>query len=76
MADERTMAEMLQAPTEGYGDAIVLPVINSDHFELKTHLIQLVSTNQLRGSDREDPYAHIRWFNKLTSTINFKDVPQ
>ncbi|WP_254554240.1 retrotransposon gag family protein, partial [Salmonella enterica] len=70
------MAEMLQAPTEGYGDAIILPIINSDHFELKTHLITLVSTNQFHGFDREDPYAHIRWFNKLTSTINYKDVPQ
>ena len=76
MADNQTMAEMLQAPTEGYGDAIVLPPIDSDHFELKTHLIQLLSTNQFHGFEREDPYAHIRWFNKLTSTINYKDVPQ
>ncbi|GJS38143.1 hypothetical protein Tco_0536525 [Tanacetum coccineum] len=27
MADQRTMAELLQAPTEGYGDAIVIPAI-------------------------------------------------
>ncbi|GJZ45347.1 reverse transcriptase domain-containing protein [Tanacetum coccineum] len=27
MADTRTMSELLQAPTEGYGDAIVLPPI-------------------------------------------------
>ncbi|GJU67370.1 hypothetical protein Tco_1253629 [Tanacetum coccineum] len=35
MADQRTMAELLQAPTEGYGDAIVTPAILAENFELK-----------------------------------------
>nr|GEU91572.1 reverse transcriptase domain-containing protein [Tanacetum cinerariifolium] len=35
MADNRTMKELLQAPTEGYGKAIVIPKINADHFEIK-----------------------------------------
>ncbi|GJU31919.1 reverse transcriptase domain-containing protein [Tanacetum coccineum] len=43
MADNRTMEELLQAPTEGYGEAIVIPEINADHFEIKTNLLQLVS---------------------------------
>ncbi|GKB46116.1 reverse transcriptase domain-containing protein [Tanacetum coccineum] len=43
MTDQRTMAELLQAPTEGF--------------------------------EKEDPYARIRWFNKITSTIKYKDVP-
>ncbi|GKC55695.1 hypothetical protein Tco_1083293 [Tanacetum coccineum] len=30
MADNRTMAELLQAPTEGYEDAIVVPAITAD----------------------------------------------
>ncbi|GJV89571.1 hypothetical protein Tco_1533509 [Tanacetum coccineum] len=34
IADNRTMAELLQAPTEGYEDAIVIPEINAN-FELK-----------------------------------------
>nr|GFB87746.1 reverse transcriptase domain-containing protein [Tanacetum cinerariifolium] len=29
------MAELLQAPTEGYEDAIVIPKITSNNFELK-----------------------------------------
>nr|GFA37012.1 reverse transcriptase domain-containing protein [Tanacetum cinerariifolium] len=41
MADNRTMEELLQAPTEGYGEAIVIPEINADHFEIKTNLLQL-----------------------------------
>nr|GEX47231.1 reverse transcriptase domain-containing protein [Tanacetum cinerariifolium] len=35
MADNRTMAELLQAPTEGYEDAIVILEIAANNFELK-----------------------------------------
>nr|GEV91486.1 reverse transcriptase domain-containing protein [Tanacetum cinerariifolium] len=35
MADTRTMSELLQAPTEGYRDAIVIPAILAKKFELK-----------------------------------------
>nr|GFC42869.1 reverse transcriptase domain-containing protein [Tanacetum cinerariifolium] len=35
MADNRTMAELLQAPTEGYEDAIVITEIAANNFELK-----------------------------------------
>ncbi|GJY00831.1 reverse transcriptase domain-containing protein [Tanacetum coccineum] len=41
MADNRTMAQMLQAPIEGYEDAIVVPPINANNFELKQLLITL-----------------------------------
>ncbi|GJR70869.1 reverse transcriptase domain-containing protein [Tanacetum coccineum] len=42
---ERTMEELLRAPMEGYGEAIVLPEINADQFEIKTNLLQLVQAN-------------------------------
>ncbi|GJS74422.1 hypothetical protein Tco_0707263 [Tanacetum coccineum] len=74
MADNRTMAELLQAPTEGYEDAIVIPEINAN-FELKHGLINLVQNKQFFGHDKEDPHAHIRYFNKITSTMRFSDVP-
>nr|GEY09390.1 reverse transcriptase domain-containing protein [Tanacetum cinerariifolium] len=35
MDDNRTMVELLQAPTEGYEDAIVIPEIAANNFELK-----------------------------------------
>nr|GFD16026.1 reverse transcriptase domain-containing protein [Tanacetum cinerariifolium] len=38
----RTMEELLQAPTEGYGEAIVIPKIFAKNFEIKTNLPQLV----------------------------------
>ncbi|GJV31775.1 reverse transcriptase domain-containing protein [Tanacetum coccineum] len=59
MADNRTMAELLQAPTEGYEDAIVIPEINAN-FELKHDLINLVQNKQFFGHDKEDPHAHIQ----------------
>ncbi|GJR15717.1 hypothetical protein Tco_0798369 [Tanacetum coccineum] len=60
MADNQTMAELLQAPTEGYEDAIVIPEINTN-FELKHGLINLVQNNQFFGHDKEDT-CHIRYF--------------
>ncbi|GJW56593.1 reverse transcriptase domain-containing protein [Tanacetum coccineum] len=41
MADQRTMAELLQAPIEGYRDAIVIPAILAENFELKHGLLNL-----------------------------------
>ncbi|GJR58844.1 hypothetical protein Tco_1501006 [Tanacetum coccineum] len=55
---ERTMEELLRAPTEGYGEAIVLPEINADHFEIKTNLLQLVQANPFYGRESENPHAH------------------
>ncbi|GKD30986.1 hypothetical protein Tco_1241764 [Tanacetum coccineum] len=75
MADQRTMAELLQAPTEGYGDAIVIPSILAENFKLKRGLLNLVTSKQYYGFEKEDPLAHIRWFNKITSMIKYKDVP-
>ncbi|GKD26337.1 reverse transcriptase domain-containing protein [Tanacetum coccineum] len=54
MADTRTMSELLQAPTEGYGDAIVLPPILAENFELKVELLQLItSTLKYRNVSNE-----------------------
>nr|GEW12294.1 reverse transcriptase domain-containing protein [Tanacetum cinerariifolium] len=67
------MAQMLQAPIEGYEDAIVVPLINANNFELKQTLINLVQSNQFTG--RQDPHNHLRFFNKVTSTFRHPEVP-
>nr|GEV69366.1 hypothetical protein [Tanacetum cinerariifolium] len=41
MADQRTMAQLLQAPIEGHEDAIVVPAITANNFELKHGLLTL-----------------------------------
>nr|GEU65312.1 reverse transcriptase domain-containing protein [Tanacetum cinerariifolium] len=73
MADNRTMAQMLQGPIEGYEDAIFVPPINANNFELKQTLINLVQSNLFTG--RQDPHNHIRFFNKVTSTFRHPEVP-
>ncbi|GJY06474.1 reverse transcriptase domain-containing protein [Tanacetum coccineum] len=75
MADQRTMAELLCAATEGYAEAIVVPPILAEHFELKHSLINMMTSDQFFGLKKDNPHDHIRWFNKITSTIKYKDVP-
>nr|GEV48003.1 reverse transcriptase domain-containing protein [Tanacetum cinerariifolium] len=69
------MEELLQAPTEGYGEAIVILEIYADHFEIKTNLLQLVQANPYHGFERENPHTHIKNFKRITSTLKFRDVP-
>nr|GFB59979.1 reverse transcriptase domain-containing protein [Tanacetum cinerariifolium] len=64
---------MLQAPIEGYEDAIIVPQINANNFELKQTLINLVQSNQFTG--RQDPHNHLLFFNKVTSTFRHPEVP-
>nr|GEW88644.1 reverse transcriptase domain-containing protein [Tanacetum cinerariifolium] len=66
------MAQMLQAPIEGYEDAIVVPPINANNFELKQTLINLVQSNQFTG--RQDSHNHPRFFNKVSSTFRHPEV--
>nr|GEV05455.1 hypothetical protein [Tanacetum cinerariifolium] len=108
IADQRTMAELLRAPTEGYAEAIVPrwendprklwccsgfseriatcihrgicrsncgSLILAEQFELKHSLINMMTTDQFFGLENDNPHDHIRWFNKITSTIKYKDVP-
>ncbi|GKB51549.1 hypothetical protein Tco_0902302 [Tanacetum coccineum] len=62
---ERTMEVLLRAPMEGYGEAIVLPEINADHFEIKTNLLQLVQANPFHGLENENHHAHINSFKRI-----------
>ncbi|GJZ61065.1 retrovirus-related pol polyprotein from transposon TNT 1-94 [Tanacetum coccineum] len=60
MADTRTMVELLRAPTEGNAEAIVVPPIPAEHFELKHSLLNLVTLKQFFGFEKEDPHARMR----------------
>nr|GFB31894.1 hypothetical protein [Tanacetum cinerariifolium] len=85
MADNHTMAQMLQAPIEGYEDVIIVPPINANNFELKQTLINLVQSNQFTGEartwlDKEPPRSILTWEDlKPNETFNeawarFKDL--
>ncbi|GJW51505.1 hypothetical protein Tco_0092856 [Tanacetum coccineum] len=74
MDDNRTMAQLLEAPTEGYEDKIVVPDITANNFEIKHGLLNLVQNKQFFGHDKEDPHAHMV---RMISTRNhiYDEVP-
>nr|GEV71621.1 reverse transcriptase domain-containing protein [Tanacetum cinerariifolium] len=90
MADNRIMAELLRAPTEGYAEAIVVPPILAEQivvpsilaeqFELKHSLVNMMTTNQFFGLEKDNPHDHIRaarrWLEKQTprSITNWEDL--
>ncbi|GJS58472.1 reverse transcriptase domain-containing protein [Tanacetum coccineum] len=78
MADQRTMAELLRAPTEGYAEAIVVPPIPAEHFELKHSLINMMTSDQFFGLEKDNPHDHIprRWLEKepLHSILTWEDL--
>nr|GEW05551.1 reverse transcriptase domain-containing protein [Tanacetum cinerariifolium] len=84
MADNQTMAELLQAPTEGYEDAIVILEIAANNFELKHRLINLVQNKQFSdmikktrtltspgfGFEKETPRSILNWDDLVSKFIN------
>ncbi|GJS53723.1 NAC domain-containing protein [Tanacetum coccineum] len=73
--DLQTMEELLQAPTDGVGDAIVVPPILANQFELKIGLLNLITAISFHGFANDDPHSHIRRFMKITQTIKLNQVP-
>nr|GFB02344.1 hypothetical protein [Tanacetum cinerariifolium] len=71
MADQRTMAELLCAPIEGYAEAIVVPSILAEQFELKHSLTNMMTSDQFFGLEKDNPPDHIRvahrWLEKEPS---------
>nr|GEU58896.1 hypothetical protein [Tanacetum cinerariifolium] len=72
---DRTMEKLLQEPTEGYGEAIVIPEILAENFEIKTNLLQLVQANKFHSFERDNPHTHISNFKRMTATLKYRDVP-
>nr|GEX56591.1 hypothetical protein [Tanacetum cinerariifolium] len=80
MADQRTMVELLRAPTEGYAKAIVVLLILAEQFELKHNLINMMISDQFFGLEKDNPHDHIRatrrWLEKepLRSILTWEDL--
>nr|GEY74076.1 DNA-directed DNA polymerase [Tanacetum cinerariifolium] len=62
------------APTEGYGEAIAIPKILAEKFEIKTNLLQLVQANKFHGRENDNPHTHISNFKRMTATLKYRDV--
>nr|GEY54291.1 reverse transcriptase domain-containing protein [Tanacetum cinerariifolium] len=83
MAD-RTMEELLQAPTEGYGEAIMISEILAEIFEIKTNLLQDVPNDaiklmlfsySLEGAariwyEKEPPNSILTWDDLVNKFVN------
>nr|GFA11038.1 reverse transcriptase domain-containing protein [Tanacetum cinerariifolium] len=71
MTDNRTMAEMLRTPTEGCAEAIVVPPILAEQFQLKQSRINMMTSKQFFGLEKDNPHDHIRaarrWLKKEPS---------
>nr|GEW44813.1 reverse transcriptase domain-containing protein [Tanacetum cinerariifolium] len=65
------MTQMLQAPIEGYEDAIVVPPINANNFELKQTLINLVQTwEHFKDLLRQCPHHDFSELHQLDTFYN------
>nr|GEW50715.1 hypothetical protein [Tanacetum cinerariifolium] len=85
MADQRTMAELLRAPIEGYAEVIVVPSILAEHLKLKHSLIIMMTLDQFFRREKYNPHDHIRmgslqrspsympssWFYRITQLDTF-----
>nr|GFC83159.1 reverse transcriptase domain-containing protein [Tanacetum cinerariifolium] len=58
MTDNRTLAEMLRTPTEWCAEAIVVPPILAEQFDLKHSLINMMTSEQFFGLEKENPHDH------------------
>ncbi|GJZ59141.1 hypothetical protein Tco_0614957 [Tanacetum coccineum] len=65
IADKRTMEELLQARTEGYGDAIVIPAILAENFELKHGLLFLYILNNFKDLRKMNHHAQFVGLTRL-----------
>ncbi|GKC78854.1 hypothetical protein Tco_1129628, partial [Tanacetum coccineum] len=72
MNNNRTMAQLLEAPTEGYEDAIVVPEITADNFELKHD-----SLNSIAGDNVLDkmPRDCLRIIESKSKFCNSRNKP-
>ncbi|GKB55302.1 reverse transcriptase domain-containing protein [Tanacetum coccineum] len=77
MADQRTMAELLQAPTEGYEDAIVVPITSTLKFPNvpNTSVKLMLFPFSLEGAariwlEKEPPRSILTWDDLVSKFIN------
>nr|GEX72188.1 hypothetical protein [Tanacetum cinerariifolium] len=69
MADQRTMAELLRAPTKGYAEAIVVPPILAEQFELKHSLINMTTSDHDANSSSFEIAKLTHAVNQQTSVV-------
>ncbi|GKA17655.1 reverse transcriptase domain-containing protein [Tanacetum coccineum] len=65
-----------ESPRKGIEEAIILPEINADHFEIKTNLLQLVQASPFHEGaakvwyEKEPPNSILTWEDLVTKFVN------
>ncbi|GJR89544.1 reverse transcriptase domain-containing protein [Tanacetum coccineum] len=75
MADNRTMQNCSRLHRGDTRTQLLVPEIEAAYFEIQAWLLTLVQFKQFFGHDKRTPHAHIRYFNKITSTLRYPNVP-
>nr|GEW84282.1 hypothetical protein [Tanacetum cinerariifolium] len=70
MADQRTMVELLRAPTEGYAKAILVPLILAEQFEHKHSLINMMTSYQYKDLLHACPHHGFTKLHQLDTFYN------
>ncbi|GJY69254.1 hypothetical protein Tco_0472236 [Tanacetum coccineum] len=73
MDDTRTMAQLLEAPTMGYENAIVVPEITADNFELKHGLLILDRFNDLLRACPHHGFSELHQLDTFYNALNSSD---
>nr|GEV23075.1 reverse transcriptase domain-containing protein [Tanacetum cinerariifolium] len=71
----RLMEELLQIPIIGIENAMVVPAVLENEFELKTKLLDFICNNSFFGLENDDPHSHIKRFYQITRTFKINHVP-
>nr|GEV84523.1 reverse transcriptase domain-containing protein [Tanacetum cinerariifolium] len=74
MVDQRTMAVLLRAPTEGYAEAIGVPPILAEQLELKHSLINMMTSDQFFELEKDNPHDHIHWGSSPNNKSPFHEA--
>jgi hypothetical protein len=73
--DFTTSLRELFAPTAvNSHSCIVLPPTNATHYDLKSHVIQMLPS--FYGLDHENPYSHVKKFINICATTEFQNFSE
>ena len=64
-----SLRELIAPIATSSHSCIVLPPTNATHYDLKTHVIQLLPS--FYGLDHENPYSHVKKFKNICASTKF-----
>jgi hypothetical protein len=64
-----SLRELFAPTTVSSHSCIVLPPTNATHYDLKSHVIQMLPS--FYGLDHVNPYSHVKKFRIITATTKF-----